>query len=267
MSDPIEHAAPQDRDTIRIGQILGDTFALMRDRPLVIFAVAAVTILPIRLLMIGIPILIRNMGITSANTAFWIGAIPGGIVGGVMIVFGHGAIVGAVLAHRRGDQPSLLATLVPALKRLPAIAALALLVFLGEIVGLVLLLVPGIMAMLVWSVVGPALIAERTSIFDAFRRSQALTENVLGRILLLLLVSALGIGLFTFAARLLSRLIFGTAWDNIDYPFVPAQFLYATVSKLLTTAFSLCLNGTLYAVLVEARGDGPMRDHLTAVFE
>ena len=54
---------------------------------------------------------------------------------------------------------------------------LAILMALGIEFGLVLLIVPGVMLFVAWSVASPALVAERTGVFEAFGRSRFLTKG------------------------------------------------------------------------------------------
>ena len=258
---------PRDRKAFEIGRVITDTFALMGNQAFIVFTVAAIVILPSRMFLISIPYLVTELKVTSMPSAVSISAIPAALIVIIMAIFGQGALIGAVLTHRRGGKPKLRETLFPALKRFPAIAAVAMLACLGECVGLLFLIVPGVIATLIWLVAGPTLIAERTSVVGAFRRSETLTDDLLGRIFLLLLVAGLGLVAYWFIAQFLGRLAFDTGSDALDYPFTPGPFLFSTLTKLLSTAFGLSLNCTLYAVLVEARGDGPMREHLTHIFE
>jgi uncharacterized membrane protein len=55
-------------------------------------------------------------------------------------------------------------------------------------VGFMLLIVPGVMLYMMWSVAAPALVAERNSVFAAFGRSRFLTRGARWKIFALQLV-------------------------------------------------------------------------------
>ena len=81
------------------------------------------------------------------------------------------------------------AALSTALSKFLPLLGLGLLMFLGMLVGFILLVVPGVILMLMWIVAGPALVIEGLGVTQAMQRSAALTQNnrwaILGLLFLL----------------------------------------------------------------------------------
>ncbi len=84
----------------------------------------------------------------------------------------HGAI--ASLNGRRASIGDCLAT---GLRNLVPLFVIGILTMLGIFAGAILLLVPGIMLAVMWTVVAPACVVERTGVFGAFGRSRDLTRG------------------------------------------------------------------------------------------
>jgi hypothetical protein len=84
----------------------------------------------------------------------------------------HGAI--ASLNGRRASIGDCLAT---GLRNLVPLFVITFLATLGMLAGAILLLVPGVILVVIWSVVAPARVVEHTSVFGAFSRSAELTRG------------------------------------------------------------------------------------------
>ncbi|MBW8742982.1 MAG: hypothetical protein JF628_01295 [Sphingomonas sp.] len=253
-----------DEKPFEIGRVLADTFALIGERSLTVLGIALIVTVPSQLLKAAMPLVVATWHITSDRTGFFTGAILVGIVAGLMSVFGQAALVRAALAQREGIRLGFLETLSPALARLPAILAVALLGMLATVIGLLFVVVPGVLVSMMLYVSGPVLIAEDTGVINALRRSRALTRNLLGSIFLLMLAAGLGNGAVALLGGWLGEIFFQT--DDLDYPFSVGPFLYSSLLDLLIAAFSTTLVCTLYAVLLERQG-GARQDHLHRIFE
>jgi len=253
-----------DEKPFEIGRVLADTFALIGERSLTVFGIALIVTVPSQLLKAAMPLVVATWHITDYRMGFFTGAILGGLVAGIMNVFGQGALVRAALAQREGTRLGFLETLSPALARLPALLAVALLSMLATMVGFLLLVVPGVLVTMMLYASGPVLIAEDTGVINALRRSRALTRNLLGSIFLLMLAAGLGNGAVALLGGWLGKIFFQTG--DLDYPFSLGPFLYSSLLDLLIAAFSTALVCTLYAVLLE-RQSGTRQDHLHRIFE
>ena len=61
----------------------------------------------------------------------------------------------------------------------------------GIVGGLILLIVPGLVALTYWSGIVPAIVVERTSVLEAFRRSQSLVSGNALRVFAIILITVL----------------------------------------------------------------------------
>jgi hypothetical protein len=258
LEDTAMTAAAVEPPPLEIGRVFGDTFALIRRRPLTVFGIALIVIVPLRLLLFALPYATVDLQITYSLAYVWALGSAGLLLASMLAAFGQGALAGAAVGERGGTRIGFFASLRPALSRLPAILILALLQGLGIGAGLVLLLVPGIILATIWSVAVPAMVAEQTSIMRAFRRSQELTENLLGQIFLLFLAANVGTAAFVWAVNSLGRIVIQSESGNL---------LFSSLVELVRSAFNISLACCLYAKLVERRGDGPMREQLSRIFE
>lgn len=97
-----------------------------------------------------------------------------GLVIGVLV---QGALTRPVVAEQEGRKARLGEALAVASSRLFPLIPLGLLTGIVVIIGSTLLIVPGIIVYVLWSVAAPALADEREGLFMALSRSQELTEG------------------------------------------------------------------------------------------
>jgi hypothetical protein len=166
-------------------------------------------------------------------------ALAGGIVGSLAAIvvsiagtfFLQAALVEAVADVRDGRADLTLGeTIVRAWPHLGAVAGVAILAAFAIGIGFVLLIVPGLYLVTIWSVVVPAVVLERRAVFEAFGRSRSLVSGygwtVFGVIVVTFVINfvaaiVLGIvlgGLPTTASRYLGNVIA----NSIISPFVAA---------------------------------------------
>jgi hypothetical protein len=120
-------------------------------------------------------------------------------IGGSLIVsLFNFAVVPVVMADAKGQKATVGEALVAPLKILLPALGLALITQLGVLLGTLLLIVPGIILALMWSVAVPSMYVERLSPIEALRRSTQLTGNHRGAIFGLMIV----LGLITVGANL-----------------------------------------------------------------
>lgn len=144
---------------------------------------------------------------------------------------------------------------------LPLIA-LAILYSLAVAVGLVLLIIPGFMVMVAWSVAAPALIEERHGIFGCIRRSNDLTRGARWKVFSLMVAVGLLATLVSGAVEMIAGI------DETDPLAGFGNPTYLLLTTLVGTVFSL-ISGTIQsAIYVELRDrkDGPARQQLEQIF-
>lgn len=169
--------------TVSIGRVLERAFAAIRTNPGVILGLA--------LIVGAVPALIMTylyvqLGLASPET-FTSGAISlgtfiaafliSGLISMVIAVLVQGALTRATVVASEGGKVSLGDSLSTGLKVVLPLIALAIVSTIGIMLGMILLIVPGIILGLMWSVAVPALVVERVGVFEALGRSRALTKG------------------------------------------------------------------------------------------
>lgn len=123
----------------------------------------------------------------------WLGVVLGALISIIAFFWLQGALVKAVDDVRDGRADlSLGETFSAAQARLGAIAVAAILAGLGIILGLILLIIPGLWLMTMWAVIIPVVVLENRSAGEAFGRSRELVRghgwSVFGVIVLVILL-------------------------------------------------------------------------------
>jgi len=123
----------------------------------------------------------------------WVGAIIAAIISLIAFFWLQGALVKAVDDVRDGEADlSLGQTFAQAREQLSSVAVAAILAGLGIVLGLILLIVPGLILMTWWAVIIPVVVLERKSAGEAFSRSRELVRGngwgVFGVIVLMVLL-------------------------------------------------------------------------------
>jgi hypothetical protein len=129
--------------------------------------------------------------LTAALT--WVGALLAAIVSLIAFFWLQAALVKAVDDVRDGRADlSLGETFSQAREQLSSVAVAAILAGLGIVLGLILLIVPGLVLMTWWAVLIPVVVLENRSAGDAFSRSRELVRGhgwgVFGVIVLMVLL-------------------------------------------------------------------------------
>lgn len=192
------------------------------------------------------------------------------LVGALWLV-ASGALVQATVAHDQGRKAAVAEMLrVGALRMLP-LFAVYLLFTIGVSFGTMLLIVPGIMLAVMWSVSLPAVVAEHTGVFGAFGRSRALTKGarwqVFGIMLLALVIYTLAsaaVGVASIAGSGSFAAI--TRGARVATPTLPllAQLLQAVVTTVMLTWFTTV--GAALFIELRHWKDGPDADRLVDIF-
>jgi hypothetical protein len=178
-------------------------------------------------------------------------------------LFGFTALV--VVGDLSGRQPGFGAAASGALRTLAPLAAVSVLTGVGLVLGMALVIVPGILLLLCWWVAVPVCAVEAASVGGSFSRSAYLTKGhrgtLFGFLVLCFVVAAVLSGLVTLAA---GRNLFGYASRVVENgPLVMG--LQITVSAVVS-ALSATNSAVIYAELVRLK-EGVLPGQVAAVFE
>lgn len=138
----------------------------------------------------------------------WFGAILAAVISLIAFFWLQAALVKAVDDVRDGQANlSLGQTFAQAREQLSSVAVAAILAGLGIILGLILLIVPGLILMTWWAVIVPVVVLENKSAGEAFTRSRELVRgNGWGVFAVIVLMVLLLIGFTIVLSLLLSPL-------------------------------------------------------------
>jgi hypothetical protein len=171
------------------GDIIRRSWEVYRAHPRHLITIAAVVFVP--------------LGVAAALLGLigWPGALVANVLGLAAIFLVQGALVKAVEDVRDGrvDLP-VAATYGYAGARLLPLAAAGILATIGVVVGLALLIVPGLILLTWWLVISPVIMLEHRPMLEAFGRSRGLVRGsawpVFGVVILtLLILLALGLAI------------------------------------------------------------------------
>lgn len=185
-------------------------------------------------------------------------------VGTVLACVTQAMLTPAIVAHAREERSGFGATIAAALPALFPVIGVGIIVALGFSIGMILLLVPGIMIYIMWSVAPEAAVIERVGIIEALKRSQMLTSGarwkIFGLWLLVSIISWVVIGALTIIVGRHDSLV------GVD---TPAAFAgWAIVNFMQTLIITVCTHSIQASLYVELRDwkDGTPNDALAEVF-
>lgn len=171
------------------------------------------------LILAGIPAFALNAWQTSVNVNFATGqpdmgtilspTYLGPIFAGWIVAVVTGAVLQAALTratvlHLSGEKPTFAQCLSVGLAMILPMIGIGILLSLGVGLAMLLLIVPGIILWLCWSVVVPVYVQEKVGVFEAFGRSLDLTRGARWRIFLTMLLVVVGLWLLSIPAGILS---------------------------------------------------------------
>jgi hypothetical protein len=194
-----------------------------------------------------------------------------------------GAVLHATFHQLRGQRVGLGEMLGAGVRRGLSVLGTGLLMWLGSIIGLLALLVPGVLLksvwcvvlgllalipglvlLLVWSVSLPATVVERVGPLTALRRSRALTRGQRWPVL----AGFLALGAIFYVVTLVIQvpmLVIGVAVSSSPQgmlvPMLISQLLGAVIGQAMIVAMGVAYHD------LRASKEGPATDQLAAVFE
>jgi hypothetical protein len=257
-----------------LGRVIARSFRLIGQRPLSLIAITLLfsTVPAIAMTwaraMVTVHVTLPAAQGAPAPPAGDLGALFAqlGVIEAVTILIGglewvaQGAVASALLggegqAYRPGEVVARVAA------RLAPLYLLGVLSTLGILGGTLLLIVPGILLALAWTVGAQVAALEKRSFLGVFRRSAELTRNHRG----MLFVLALIYGVLSYALTFGERMAFGQGLVRTGAE--PLLLTYG-VQPLVTSALALLLgavNASVYVELAELK-DGAVMHQVAATF-
>lgn len=116
-------------------------------------------------------------GATTFGVGYWAAIIGVALASTASTYIAQAAITHGAMERISGRRADFAACVSVGIRFFLPVLAIALLASLGIMVAALALLVPALILATIWAVVVPAAVVERTGVFDAFARSNALTEG------------------------------------------------------------------------------------------
>jgi hypothetical protein len=168
----------------------------------------------------------------------------------------------ATIADGQGRHAGLGECLGLVVRRLPPLAAAAGLFSVGAVLGLSLLIVPGLLFGAVYAVVAPVVVEERVNAIGAFRRASRLTRGARWKIFGIGLLVTLLVWVWQLVGRLLALALFG--WSIQASPSA-LPILWEILFAAMGIGFSAGVQTGLYVELRDWK-DGPGAETLNEIF-
>jgi hypothetical protein len=229
-----------------IGVVLSDTFAVI-GRTFVVLANLAV-------MFVAIPAAINIAGValTPVSPIFAILSLIGSIASGVGVLLAYSAIFLLAMQDLHGQTASTEIMIKTALSKFWPMLGVAILLGLGVFVGALLLIVPGVILALAWSVAMPALVLEDRGVFESFGRSAALTRGKRGSIFLMSFL----VGVIMGIIELVLFAVFGGFHGLVTREPSTVTTVLSSLLSVVTVPFGAVLSTALFNQLRGNAGYG-----------
>ena len=254
-----------------VGRVFERAFATIGHNPAVTIGIA--------LLFGGVPTTAISWGMSYArqtafsqdySTAFFVGLYVVMFLTWVLSLaiasLVQGVLTRATVAESEGRKASVGECVRAAFPVILPLIGLSILIAIGVMAGFIILIVPGIMLYLAWSVAAPALVEERRGIRGAFRRSWELTRGSRWKIFAVILILYIIYFLISGVFGILSMWILGGRGlsgfgQNLGVGYLVFNLVLALINNLLWGA----VQASLYVELRDWK-DGPSVQNLEDVF-
>lgn len=259
------------RSGISVGRVFAQAFAAIGSNPMTFFGLTLIFgIISVLITLLEGPqgLNVQQGVLQSGGSAAAIGLrIISMIVSIFLSMLVQGALVRATVAHAEGRRATIGESAAAGARAALPLLGLALLTSLGVAIGMVLLIVPGVILYLMWSVAAPALVEERRGVFESFARSRALTKGARWSIFGLEVVVIILISIVSAVYGLLLLASFGAsgmvdlAREGLPIGWIISQILVSTI----ITIFWSATQNSLYVELRRWK-DGFTPERLADVF-
>jgi hypothetical protein len=239
---------------VSIGRVFQRAFSTIAHNPLVVLGLALVLgALPSALFSYVTRSMAGPNAVRLANgdmTKLWGAMFFSWIVGVVISAIVQAALTRAIVAENEGHRATFGDCIAAGLRVFLPLIVVGLIYGVAIGLGFILLVVPGILLMVMWSVAAPSVVVERDGILQSFSRSMELTKGhrwkILGLFLVLLVIYILAfwllgiVGLSTYGAAnfgefgvvnavasIVTAMIFNLIWGTIQ----PALYIELRQAK------------------------------------
>jgi len=176
----------------------------------------------------------------------------GSVATGVGMLFAYASIFQVAMQDLHGQTISTDAMIRTATRKFWPLLGLALLLTLGVVVGTILLIVPGVILAMAWSVSFPALVLEDRGVFAAFKRSADLTRGKRWSIFLLFFL----VFLIIVIIELVLFALFGGLKGLVSPQQSMTVLVLSGLLSVITVPFGAVLNTSLFNQLRGKAGYG-----------
>lgn len=258
-------AAGVEVPSVSAGRVFERAFATVRHNPVVTLGLALIFgAIPGSMSAYFIS-LVRVDAAANASPVFGWGLFAVGLLS-IILGLVIGALVQAVLtratvAESEGRKAGFGECVRAALAVLIPLIALSLLLAIGVGLGMVLLIVPGVILYLAWSVAAPALVEERVGVFGAFARSSALTKGSRWKIFGIMMV----LGIVYYLVSLVAGLVGFSGGDGNIGQWTTRFIIVSALMGTVVNVFWGAVQASLFIELRDAK-DGPAAHNLEDVF-
>jgi uncharacterized membrane protein len=259
------------RREISFERVFGLTFGTIRSNPLGTLGIAFLfSALP----LLAFNYLAQSFRSPEAMMRLGVWGIVGEAFGGIFLWLAltsltQAALVRMTIAHSEGRASSIVDSIVAALRAFVPLMALTVMVVVVELVGFVLLIVPGVILYCVLAVASPALVAEGIGPIAAMGRSRHLTSGGRWKVFGISLVAAIATWALAAAISAVSLQMFGGAQGLAEASLtgtIPlAYFVVQAIGQTLNACIWALLASALYVELRDWK-DGPRSEALAEVF-
>jgi uncharacterized membrane protein len=240
-----------------MGRVVTATFASVQKH--------AAILLPASLVYLALTQGVTYFGMSSIDPArlifspiYWIILVITLIGGFILQAF----VIHVVVDGHRGNTPTIGNSLSAAVKSFIPLLVTGILTVLGAYLGLFLLIVPGVILFVMWSVAVPVVVVEGAGPIAALGRSRALTKGSRWAIFGLCLVALILVSVISFAIYGFNLAAMSTATQNPSVVRIIASILIGTITTVLMYAGIAAIYSELRMVK-----EGVANDQLAKVFE
>jgi hypothetical protein len=185
----------------------------------------------------------------------------------VIQAFVQGCLVRATLAYTRGERATFAESAGASIAVLLPLVALAIVIGVSVIVGLMFILVPGVILYVIWSVASPALVAERMGVFGALGRSRFLTKGARWKVFGIEFILVIAYYIFLAALGAVTLSVTGA---NLTSAIASSNFLmgWIVVSVITSTVINTVWSTVQTSLYVELRNwkEGMPEQSLAEIF-